>query len=554
MAKMLKHFVLNNKILIGILVTCLLGVWYVIIEVNASDPSQLSSQEISEIHSKADVLERQADSVLAAGNTSLSIQLLDEAVNLTEQDSVFSKTTMQLLEKKGTLQERNKDKEGAIQSYLTVLEIGHNSPDLFEVRRKLGTIYSTNDYADGLIGLYKSVEQNPVYKREHANASIFLATAYLNKLMPDSTLYYIERAERNVKPTDSKNIAFIMVMRAFYDMDRGDLTNVVSYLDSAQVIQEQAKDSAGLCNNYLIHAMLDLSNNDFKGARDNVDKGLSWMRKNEFASYPNIIQAYYNLAQAYEGMGNMREANYYYTRNINLRDSIEMKSGGKTIAYHINNFQYLSKTNEARKLNEKQHLLQLSFDSKQRQQYLLLAILILIVVLFVYGFRLFWAKERQYKLNEDVLERDKQLLHKELEIARKKVEYDSQLISEKEELIAELEDKLTNSVFDEEEQQGLLRVIDGMKDGLKQERENIGMDILLNKDNARFYKKLTSKHPDITQTEARFCTLLYLNLDTKEIARILNISLDGVRKGRHRLRKKLEIGSGGDITRYLQGI
>lgn len=231
-----------------------------------------------------------------------------------------------------------------------------------------------------------------------------------------------------------------------------------------------------------------------------------------------------------------------------------MKSGGKTIAYHFNNFQYLSKTNEARKLNEKQHLLQLSINSKQRQQYLLLAILVLIVVLFVYGFRLFWAKERQYKLNEDVLERDKQLLHKELEIARKKVEYDSQLISEKEELIEELENKLTNSVFDEEEQQGLLRVIDSMKDGLKQERENIGMDILLNKDNARFYKKLKHKHPDITQTEARFCTLLYLNLDTKEIARILNISLDGVRKGRHRLRKKLEIGSGGDISRYLQGI
>jgi len=554
MAKMLKHFVLNNKLLIGILVTLFLGVWYVIMAVNASDPSQLSSTEISEIRSKIEVLEKKADSVLALGNTSLSIQLLDEAVRLTEQDTILSKTTMQLLEKKGMLQEKENDKGGAIQSYLTALKIGHNSPDLLEIRKKLGIIYSINGYPDGLIDLYKSIETNPAYKREHVNASIFLASSYVNKLMPDSTLYYIERAEKNVGSAPSKEAAFILVIKSLYDMDRGDFTNVTSYLDSARIIQEVAGDSAGLCNNYLLHAAFNLSQRNYRGVIDKVDKGLSWMKKNEYTNYRNMIQSYYNLAKAYEGMGNMREANYYYTRNINLRDSIEMKSGGKTIAYHFNNFQYLSKTNEARKLNEKQELLQLSIHSKQRQQYLLLAILMLIVVLFVYGFRLYWAKERQYKLNEDVLERDKLLLRKELEIARKKVEYDSQLISEKEGLIAKLEEKLTEPAFEENEQQELLSIIESMKDGVKQERENIGIDILLNEENAKFYKRLKEKHPDISQTEARFCTLLYLNLDTKEMARILSISLDGVRKSRHRLRKKLNIGTGGDLTNYLQSI
>ena len=174
--------------------------------------------------------------------------------------------------------------------------------------------------------------------------------------------------------------------------------------------------------------------------------------------------------------------------------------------------------------------------------------------LFVYGFRLYWAKERQYKLNEDVLERDKLLLRKELEIARKKVEYDSQLISEKEGLIAKLEEKLTEPAFEENEQQELLSIIESMKDGVKQERENIGIDILLNEENAKFYKRLKEKHPDISQTEARFCTLLYLNLDTKEMARILSISLDGVRKSRHRLRKKLNLDSSINLNLFMNNL
>ena len=121
-------------------------------------------------------------------------------------------------------------------------------------------------------------------------------------------------------------------------------------------------------------------------------------------------------------------------------------------------------------------------------------------------------------------------------------------------LFAKLEEKLTEPAFEENEQQELLSIIESMKDGVKQERENIGIDILLNEENAKFYKRLKEKHPDISQTEARFCTLLYLNLDTKEMARILSISLDGVRKSRHRLRKKLNIGTGGDLTNYLQSI
>jgi tetratricopeptide (TPR) repeat protein len=553
MISMLKHFVVKNKILIGILLAGLLGVWYVILEINSSDSSKLTAFEISEIRSKVIGLESKSDSILTTGNTSKSIQLLDEALDLLDGNKTFSKDAIRLLEKKGGIEESTDNKEGAIHSYLTILEMGKkDSTDLSEIRKKLGTIYARGGNDDGLIDLFEPIFKEKTDQKEYVNACMFIATAYMNKQLPDSSLYYMEKAGKDVKSYDSRAYASILMMKSNYYLNKGDYDKGVMYMDSAQIVQEFTKDTTGLYQNYFTRAMLAYFNNDFKEVSDQLQKSISLLEKMNDPT--NTISAYYNIGGAYGSMGDVQKENYYYRKAIDLKDSLETLNKGKTVADYVNNFQYKSKTDEVRQLNEKQELLQITIDSKQKQKYLLIAILILIGAVFVYGFRLFWAKQRQHKLNEEVLERDKQLLRKELEMVRKKVEYDSQLISEKEELISKLEDKLTDSAFEEKEQQELLSIIESMKDGLKQERENIGVDIMLTEDNAKFYKKLKEKHPDVSHTEARFCTLLYLNLDTKEIARILNISLDGVRKGRHRLRKKLDIGTGGDITNYLQGI
>ncbi|MGB5236435.1 MAG: LuxR C-terminal-related transcriptional regulator, partial [Flavobacteriaceae bacterium] len=49
--------------------------------------------------------------------------------------------------------------------------------------------------------------------------------------------------------------------------------------------------------------------------------------------------------------------------------------------------------------------------------------------------------------------------------------------------------------------------------------------------------------PEITKNELRLMALLKMNLSSKEIATILNISSEGIKKARYRLRKKLDISS-----------
>ena len=55
----------------------------------------------------------------------------------------------------------------------------------------------------------------------------------------------------------------------------------------------------------------------------------------------------------------------------------------------------------------------------------------------------------------------------------------------------------------------------------------------------QFQERLKRQFPLLTAYDLRLCTYLKANLSTKEIATLLNITPDSVKKAKHRLRKKL---------------
>lgn len=69
-----------------------------------------------------------------------------------------------------------------------------------------------------------------------------------------------------------------------------------------------------------------------------------------------------------------------------------------------------------------------------------------------------------------------------------------------------------------------------------------------------FVVALKEKHPDITPNEVKLCTYLRMNLSTKEIAQLMNISVRGVEISRYRLRKKLGIASETNLFDHLLSI
>ena len=65
---------------------------------------------------------------------------------------------------------------------------------------------------------------------------------------------------------------------------------------------------------------------------------------------------------------------------------------------------------------------------------------------------------------------------------------------------------------------------------------------------------LKEKHPNISPNELKLCAYLRMNLSTKEIAQLMNISVRGVEISRYRLRKKLGLASEVSLFVYLIGL
>ncbi len=69
-----------------------------------------------------------------------------------------------------------------------------------------------------------------------------------------------------------------------------------------------------------------------------------------------------------------------------------------------------------------------------------------------------------------------------------------------------------------------------------------------------FFQKLKQYSEDLTSSEMRLISLLKLNLNSTDIATILGISQDSLRVARYRLRKKLNLDQGENLSTFLQGL
>jgi DNA-binding CsgD family transcriptional regulator len=72
--------------------------------------------------------------------------------------------------------------------------------------------------------------------------------------------------------------------------------------------------------------------------------------------------------------------------------------------------------------------------------------------------------------------------------------------------------------------------------------------------NDNYLKNLKIKFPKLTSSDLKTCAYLKLNLSSKEIAQLTNISVRGVEISRYRLRKKLGLSSEQSITAFLESL
>ena len=185
-----------------------------------------------------------------------------------------------------------------------------------------------------------------------------------------------------------------------------------------------------------------------------------------------------------------------------------------------------------RKIDKEQKLLQIKYEREQKEM----------------------LKEKTLENDRKIIELKNEALKNEIKLKSKQLANSAMALVKKNETLMELKNELVQhkSGFDNYySYKNLLKKVDNSiahKDEWKIFEHNF------NQVHEEFFSQLKKQFPDLTPKDLKLCAYIKMNLSTKEIAPLLNISIRGVETHRYRLKSKLNLNNGNSLGSYLRNI
>ncbi|WP_366184083.1 triple tyrosine motif-containing protein [Flavobacterium ovatum] len=152
--------------------------------------------------------------------------------------------------------------------------------------------------------------------------------------------------------------------------------------------------------------------------------------------------------------------------------------------------------------------------------------------------------------NEQQLMRIKnEQLSQDVDDINKELAASTMSLNSKNELLAFIQEDLKNTT--ESESRSIKSVISTINKNITgKDSWSVFQEAFDNTDKD-FLKKMKEAHPSLTANDLRLCAYLRLNLSSKEIAPLLNISVRSVEIKRYRLRKKMDLSHEQGLVEYV---
>lgn len=184
------------------------------------------------------------------------------------------------------------------------------------------------------------------------------------------------------------------------------------------------------------------------------------------------------------------------------------------------------------------------------------ALIIYVMLLFFLAYIIHKANNRYFnkKLINKQLENEKLLiqirnenLNKDVENKNRELAISKMSIIRKNELLNGIKKELKNI----DHPQSINSVIKLIDKNLSNTKDWEFFVKAFNSTDKKFLDQLKTRHPDLTPNDLRFCVYLRLNLSSKEIAPLLNISVKSVETKRYRLRKRMKLPHEESLVTYI---
>ena len=159
---------------------------------------------------------------------------------------------------------------------------------------------------------------------------------------------------------------------------------------------------------------------------------------------------------------------------------------------------------------------------------------------------------KELETEQQLMKIKNQQLEQDFESKNRELAASTMSLIKKNELLSEIKEDLKRN--SEEGNTNVKSVISTINKNISEEDTwNIFKDAFNNADKD-FLKKVKNLHSSLTPNDLRLCAYLRLNLSSKEIAPLLNISVRSVEIKRYRLRKKMDLPHEQGLVEYILSI
>lgn len=199
------------------------------------------------------------------------------------------------------------------------------------------------------------------------------------------------------------------------------------------------------------------------------------------------------------------------------------------------------------------NFIQLKYKTFVEAEYVAVVFVLFLLFLgILYHDKLMIAYQEKIKeQGEDLIKLKEESHQKEMQLKEKDLEVILASASVRDQLTENITTKLKEVSTSDDMKRGIERVI---RD-LNSQNELINKQTLVNQNldeiNAKFYKRLLEKFPDLTKTERELASYIKLNLSNKEIASIKNSTENSVNVSKARLRKRLGLSTNKELSSFL---
>ena len=427
------------------------------------------------------------------------------------------------------------------------------------------------EYDSAEVYLTKSLEINKKIKNEHGiiNNKGNLGRLYERQgFLEKAEKIYLEIVSSLVKIQDTQALPVSYYNLSSVYQSKEDLPTALKFIKLAIYYSEKTHDTSLLSTLYGNTGEMFLKTGKHDSANFYLHKSVICSR--EIDDDETESQALSLLADIDSASGNFQAAYMTMQRISLLKDTIcqrKLRNNLKESQWKYEN-------------NKKQHLINLQqmtllSNGKERRLYNILLIISFIagifsIIIIILGKRQYHKNLKLHVQEIEInnLEVDRLLYNEEINKLRmERIEEDVK-IKERELVSIALRIDQKNELLDFVSKK--VKEFSGNDPGLNPDKvlQDIDSSIKLQLNEAEgsdlfnerfstihqhFFTNLRKRHPDLSKTELKFCAYLRVHLSTNQIATILNVTNEAIRKSRYRIRKKMNLTREDSLEEYLQG-